>query len=36
MQTTIIVWNVRKLTIMLDVLADPMRDGLTLPEEFRS
>jgi len=28
MQTTIIVWNVRKLTIMLDVLAGPMMVGL--------
>jgi hypothetical protein len=35
MQTTIIVWNVRKLTIMSDALAGPMRDGLTLPEESR-
>ena len=35
MQTTIIVWNVRKLTIMLDALTDLMMDGLTLPEEFR-
>ena len=35
MQITIIALNVRKLTIVLDALAGPMMDGLTLPEESR-